>query len=74
MGKCDLILIILTRVRAQVKKAFIEKYCEPAELIMVLCIVITYYGESSMNRYMVPNPARGQLNRENEFPSVPVRA
>ena len=42
-------------------------------MYMYLCIVITY--SKSMDRPgKIANPARGQLNRENEYFPVPVRA
>ena len=37
------------------------------------CMVITY-SRVWINRVKVTNPARGQLNRENEYSPVPVRA
>ena len=36
--------------------------------------VIVYYSKSKYQPDKVANPARGQLNRENEYFSVPVRA
>ena len=39
----------------------------------VLCMVITY-SKSMDKPGKVANPARGQLNREHEYFSVPVRA
>ena len=40
---------------------------------MYVCIVITYSkGKDQPGK--VANPARGQLNRENEYFFVPVRA
>ena len=40
---------------------------------MYVCIVITY-SKSMDQPGKVANPPRGQLNRENEFFPVPVRA
>ena len=42
---------------------------------MYVCMIITY-SRAWINRvrFKVANPARGQLNRENEYSSVPVRA
>ena len=39
-----------------------------------LCMVITYSNNSKDQPSKVANPARGQLNRENELLPVPVRA
>ena len=43
-----------------------------------VCIVITYYSRRvpGMDQpgKVIANPARGQLNRENEYSLVPVRA
>ena len=40
---------------------------------MHVCMVITY-SKSTYQPDKVANPARGHLNRENEYFSVPVRA
>ena len=40
---------------------------------MYVCMVITY-GKNEDQPGKVANPARGKLNRENEFFPVPVRA
>ena len=40
---------------------------------MYVCMVITY-SRLWINRGKVANPARGQLNTENEYSPVPVRA
>ena len=42
-------------------------------LCMYVCMVITY-SKSMDQPGKVANPARGQLNRENEYSPVPVRA
>ena len=43
---------------------------------MYICMVITYtwYSKSLDQPEKVANPARGQLNRENEYFPVPVLA
>ena len=41
---------------------------------MYVCMVITCYSKSMDQPGKVANPARGQLNRENEHSPVPVRA
>ena len=41
--------------------------------LMYVCMVITY-SKSMDQPGRVANPARGQLNRENEYSPVPVRA
>ena len=38
------------------------------------CVAISYRKKSMDQPGKVANPARGQLNRENEYFSVPVRA
>ena len=38
-----------------------------------VCIVNTYIAEYKDQPDKVVNPARGQLNRENEYSRVPVR-
>ena len=40
---------------------------------MCVCMVITF-SRSMDQQGKVANPARGQLNRENEYSPVPVRA
>ena len=44
-----------------------------SRVCMYVCMVITY-SRVWINRVKVANPARGQLNRENENSPVPVRA
>ena len=41
---------------------------------MYVCIVITYYSKIKDQPGKAANPARGQLNRENDFFPVPIRA
>ena len=40
----------------------------------MVCMVITYSKKSMDQPGKVANPARGQLNGENEYSPVPVRA
>ena len=42
--------------------------------VLYVCMVITYIKQSMDQPGKVANPARGQLNRENEHSPVPVRA
>ena len=45
----------------------------PERVCIYVCMVITY-SKSKDQPGKVTNPARGQLNRENEYFPVPVRA
>ena len=45
----------------------------PGYVCMYVCIIITY-SKSKDQPDKVANPGRGQLNRENEYSLVPVRA
>ena len=42
-------------------------------IMYVLCMVIKYYSKIMDQSNKIANPARGQLNRENECLPVPVR-
>ena len=42
--------------------------------LVPVCMVITYYSKSMDQPGKVANPAHGQLNRENEYFPVRVRA
>ena len=51
-------------------KEYIERNVSP---VLCICMVITYSnGQDQPGK--AANPARGQLNRENEYFPVPVRA
>ena len=47
--------------------------CMAAHICM-LCMYVHHIQQSMDQPGKVANPARGQLNRENEYSSVPVRA
>ena len=51
-------------------------FCVSVEttVCMYVCMVITYSKSKDQPGKKVANPARGQLNKENEYFPVPVRA
>ena len=51
----------------------VKKFCVTCMAIMCVCMVITQ-SKGMDQPGKVANPARGQLNRKNEYFPVPVRA
>ena len=82
-------MILITKTSDQTRQLYVCMYVEPMYVCMYVCIyvcmyvcmyvfmyvyIFTTYSKSMDQPTKVANPARGQLNRENEYFPVPVRA